>query len=113
MKHAYILGINEMRAAIAGHYDVSVNDVTIHAFPDGRKFRIEAWVSVGEEIVEEKPQAYWEYWGGYAGNHDKRIEDAKCSNCGFEQPTVRGYGAPDQLYKICPKCGLRMGRREV
>lgn len=49
MKHAYILGINEMRAAIAAHYDVPINDVTIHTFPDGRKFRIEAWVVTGKE----------------------------------------------------------------
>ena len=49
MKHAYILDINEMRAAIAGHYDVSVNDVTIHAFPDGKQLRIEARVAVEDD----------------------------------------------------------------
>lgn len=48
MKHAYILDINEMRAAIAAHYDVSVNDVTIHAFPEGKRLRIEACVVEGE-----------------------------------------------------------------
>lgn len=114
MRHAYILGINEMRAAIAEHYDVSVNDVTIHAFPDGRKLRIEARVCIGEEKIEEKPQAYWEYWAGWCSNHDRCIDDATCSNCGFKHPTVRGYGeVPNQLYKICPMCGKRMGRREV
>lgn len=113
MKHVYILGIDEMRVAIAEHYDVSINDVTIHTFPDGGKLRIEAQVCVGEEKIEEKPQAYWGYWPGWRGNHDKRIDDATCSNCGFKHPVVRGGNAPDQLYKVCPICGRRMGHKEV
>lgn len=70
-------------------------------------------VQLHEDDIEEKPQAYWEYWGGWRGNHDKRIDGATCTNCGFQHPTVRGENAPDQLYKICPRCGLRMGHREV
>lgn len=113
MKHGYILSIDEMRAAIAGHYSVSINDVAIQAFPEGNHLRIQALVMEGEKKIEEKPQAYWEYWGGWAGNHDKRIDDAKCSNCGFKHPTVRGGNAPDQLYKLCPHCGRYMGHKEV
>lgn len=113
MKHGYILSIDEMRAAIAGHYSVSINDVAIQAFPEGNHLRIQALVMEGEKKIEEKPQAYWEYWGGWAGNHDKRIDDAKCSNCGFKHPTVRGGNASDQLYKLCPHCGRHMGHKEV
>lgn len=83
MKHGYILSIDEMRAAIAGHYSVSINDVAIQAFPEGNHLRIQALVMEGEKKIEEKPQAYWEYWGGWAGNHDKRIDDAKCSKGGL------------------------------
>lgn len=54
MKHAYILGIDEMRIAIAGHYNVSVDNVTIHAFRGKRGLRIEAWVSVGEEKIKDR-----------------------------------------------------------
>lgn len=81
--------------------------------PEGNHLRIQALVMEGEKKIEEKPQAYWEYWGGWAGNHDKRIDDAKCSNCGFKHPTVRGGNAPDQLYKLCPHCGRHMGHKEV
>lgn len=70
-------------------------------------------IRLHEDDIEQKPQAYWEYWGGWRGNHDKRIEGATCTNCGFKHPTVRGGNALDQLYKVCPGCGLRMGKREV
>ena len=66
MKHGYILSIDEMRAAIAGHYSVSINDVAIQAFPEGNRLCIQALVMKGEKKIEETPQAYWEYWGGWA-----------------------------------------------
>ena len=50
-----------------------------------------------------KPE--WIFWDGWIGNHDHRIEDAKCSNCGFEHPTVHH---PKELYKFCPGCRKRM-----
>ena len=49
MKHGYILSIDEMRAAIAGHYSVSINDVAIQAFPEGNHLRIQALVMEGEK----------------------------------------------------------------
>lgn len=106
MEKMLILYSDDVKEIVADFYGVSIENVSV---PNSLQVR----VSVGEEKIEEKPQAYWEYWGGWAGNHDKRIEDAECSNCGFKHPTVRGYGAPDQLYKICPNCGRRMGHKEV
>lgn len=50
--------------------------------------------------------AHWKVWGGWAGNHDQRIEDAECSCCGYEHPTV--YGSLDKLAGYCPKCGSKM-----
>ena len=56
----------------------------------------------------EKSQrkAKWLYWPGWEGNHDRRIEGAKCSYCGWEHPTV--YGSTDKLGKICYSCHSRM-----
>lgn len=72
--------------------------------------------SYGEPKTEDN-HAHWDYWSGWAGNHDQRIEDATCSNCGYKHPTVRldyvdgkfikGY-VPDKLAKECPKCGAKM-----
>lgn len=72
--------------------------------------------SCGEKRDGNK-HAHWEYWSGWAGNHDQRIEDATCSNCGYKHPTVRldyvdgkfikGY-VPDKLAKECPNCGAKM-----
>ena len=31
----------------------------------------------------------WIYWEGWCGNHDMRIEDAVCSECGYKHPVVR------------------------
>ena len=49
IKHAYILNINEMRAAIAEHLNVPINNVTIHSFPNEKTLRIEAWVITDKE----------------------------------------------------------------
>lgn len=48
----------------------------------------------------------WIYWSGWSGNHDKRIEDAKCLKCGYIHPTV--YGSLDNLSKYCPGCGRKI-----
>ena len=56
--------------------------------------------------VEHKQTAHWLVWSGWSGNCDKRIEDAKCSTCGYEHPTV--YGSLDKLSKCCPGCGRTM-----
>lgn len=110
MERRIHLDAEDIAKIIADVFKVSVNDVTFSVTET--PFTIDVKETV-EALPIDMPQAYWEYWGGWAGNHDKRIEDAKCSNCGFQHPTVRGGNAPDQLYKICPICGLRMGHREV
>lgn len=50
--------------------------------------------------------AEWVYWPGWAGNHDKRIDDATCSHCGYKHPIVRG--GPHLLSSHCPGCGRKM-----
>jgi ribosomal protein S27AE len=69
--------------------------------------------------------ARWEFWEGWIGNHDRRIEDATCSNCGYVHPTVRrtlignkfksGETPQDILDKLsdtCPRCGAKMVGRK-
>ena len=50
--------------------------------------------------------ARWDYWDGWCGNHDQRIEDATCSKCGYKHPTVRG--TPELLADYCPSCHSKM-----
>lgn len=122
MKTTLTLDGNDIRAIIAEHFEVAVDDVLVNiktrfegVGPMEHKVSyIEIDVKQREKDLTFEPQAYWEYWAGWRSNHDRRIDDATCSNCGFKHPTVRGYGeVSDQLYKICPMCGKRMGRREV
>ena len=65
----------------------------------------EAVLLSGVSKTKEKT-ARWKYWAGWGGNHDKRIEDAVCSHCGYKHPTV--YGSPDLLANTCPQCRRRM-----
>jgi hypothetical protein len=58
---------------------------------------------------EDVKHGHWEYWDGWSGNHDKRIEDATCSICGYKHHTVRLHPGekdyvPDKLAKECPGC---------
>lgn len=58
----------------------------------------------------------WKFWEGWMSNHDMRIDDATCSICGYEHPTVRRtYGIREteqevlnKLFKFCPNCGTCM-----
>lgn len=61
-------------------------------------------------INKEHIDAFWEVWGGWSGNHDRRIENAKCSSCGYTHHTV--YGSLSNLAVHCPYCGARMGTHE-
>ena len=69
---------------------------------------------------ESVKRGRWIYWEGWCGNHDMRIEDAVCSECGYKHPTVR-WERGDSIskkdaYEIvlnklsdeCPKCGAIM-----
>lgn len=64
----------------------------------------------------ESTTARWLFWEGWIGNHDKRIEDATCSACGYKHPTVRRtYGSSEtpqdvlnKLSNYCPNCGKPM-----
>ena len=59
--------------------------------------------------TEEKPKelkAHWIYWAGWDGNHDKRIDGAVCSYCGYRHKTV--YNTPNNLADYCPDCGRKM-----
>ena len=77
------------------------------------------FTSIVEDVDINKGR--WEFWPGWIGNHDKRIEDATCSRCGYVHPTVRrelvngrvksDETAQDILNKlatICPGCGRDM-----
>jgi len=51
-------------------------------------------------------RAYWKVWEGWMGNHDRRIEDATCSKCGYRHKTV--YGSLSKLSTECPACKSKM-----
>ncbi|MDY5509495.1 hypothetical protein [Dysosmobacter sp.] len=56
---------------------------------------------------------HWEYWEGWRGNHDRRIDGATCSVCGYEHPTVYDVEDPRKsLAPLCPVCGTRMDERK-
>ena len=65
--------------------------------------------AIGIIIPKEEYEAEWKYWGGWSGNHDKRIEDATCSKCGYEHSTVRGN--PNMLQDYCPCCKSKMKKQ--
>lgn len=59
--------------------------------------------------VAEVKHGKWVYWPGWVGNHDKRIDGATCSICGFKHPTVLHVRTPkESLYKNCPECRAKM-----
>jgi len=62
--------------------------------------------SIAELKTVKSNRANWLFWPGWSGNHDRRIEDAKCSKCGYVHHTV--YGSLDKLSKHCPDCGSKM-----
>ena len=79
------------------------------------------WNEEYENDEEESvKRGRWIYWDGWCSNHDMRIEDAVCSECGYKHPTVhyeRGdaigrkeaYEAVlNKLADECPVCGAVM-----
>lgn len=67
-------------------------------------------MSPHETKVKEELQAAWKMWAGWKGNHDQRIEDATCTNCGFKHATVHSL---ERLAKTCPGCKAAMTTKEV
>ena len=81
-------------------------------------------MELGYKLMRCKPVVYgeWNFWDGWIGNHDQRIEDATCSECGYVHPTVRrehnDKSYKDVLAKLanyCPNCGadMRGGHKNV
>ena len=55
-------------------------------------------------------KAEWITWAGWIGNHDERIEDSKCSLCGYIHPKV--FKSTTNLSQICLSCKSIMSVRE-
>lgn len=88
-------------------------------YANATKERDELRLRVAELEDKLKKHGHWIYWGGWCGNHDMRIDDAVCSECGYKHPTVRWeLGDPrgeagckvvlKKLKDECPKCGAVM-----
>ena len=77
----------------------------------GKLFLIGVDLAKGENFTSGLQKADWKIWAGWSGNHDQRIEEPSCSNCGFVTDTV--YGDTDLLPKECPNCGCHMGIKEL
>lgn len=82
------------------------------------------WLQEPEDLDDDEGERLprlgrWVFWDGWVSNHDLRIDDAFCSECGYQHPTVRleeGYPTVEEarasvrgkLAKECPQCGARM-----
>lgn len=100
---------------LQGHYESVFEDVCHECamkiqnidMDDFNKIFIEKFIGV---TSNEEWDAEWKYWDGWCGNHDRRIEDATCSKCGYKHPTIR-YGSPDLLQDYCPCCKSKMKKK--
>ena len=63
-----------------------------------------------EKTEELQDCADWLIWAGWMGNHDRRIDDAKCSKCGYIHHTV--FGSVEKLSKHCLSCRSNMSIQE-
>lgn len=110
MKQIIKLDHDDIRAILAEKFNAPRSSVVIEL--DTIHHEVSAKIHISEK-VESSDEAYWEVWAGWVGNHDRRIDGATCSNCGFKHPTVYEREALSQLYKTCPQCGKKMGYKEV
>jgi ribosomal protein S27AE len=63
-------------------------------------------------------KAKWQFWEGWMSNHDMRIDDATCSNCGYKHYAVRRtpysneteQDVLNKLSNFCPNCGKPMDK---
>jgi ribosomal protein S27AE len=68
------------------------------------------------KVTNSANAAKWLFWDGWMSNHDMRIDNATCSNCGYIHFTVRrtpGSKETEQdilnkLSNFCPNCGKPM-----
>ena len=105
----------EFSIGLQGHYVAEFEDVCHECarkiqnidMDDFKEFFVEKFMGVTSTAEWD---AEWKYWDGWMGNHDKRIEDATCSNCGYKHPTIR-FGSPDLLQDYCPSCKSKMKKK--
>lgn len=77
------------------------------------------WFAYRHKPRQEDIELYghWIYWDGWCGNHDRRIDDATCSVCGYKHPTVRAtkteWDTRKFLSDTCPGCGVKMKKGGV
>lgn len=113
---------NELRKELDSNFNTKLNPV-LATMSDTEyklsvlKMTMDKILTLLDELVREPEitlaeeyEAEWKYWEGWCGNHDKRIEDATCSKCGYKHPTIR-FGSPDLLQDYCPSCKSRMKKR--
>lgn len=79
-------------------------------FYECEKCNITIYIYKIEEGLVMRGKANWIIWAGWRGNHDQRIDDAKCSKCGYKHFTV--YNSPEKLSNYCPNCGSKMSIEE-
>ncbi len=101
---------NDIKQIIAERFNIDPDSIIFiyYSNPNSVNAQIREKTELNE--FQQKEDAKWRVWAGWRGNHDKRIEDAICSNCGYTNPTVYGI---ESLPKVCPFCKRKMGIEEV
>lgn len=85
-------------------YNQAIDEIISH-------FKLFSYVNLSD-FQETKPlQSNWQIWAGWRGNHDSRIEDAECKNCGFV--AKQKYYSLSELPKECPSCHSVMNVKEI
>ena len=113
---------NELRKELDSNFNTKLNPV-LATMSDAEyklsvlKMTIDKMLTLLDELVREPKitlaeeyEAEWKYWEGWCSNHDKRIDDATCSKCGYKHPTIR-FGSPDLLQDYCPSCKSKMKKQ--
>ena len=106
----------ELDIGFQGIYDAGFNEICNECakkirnidVDDFKEFFIEKFMDIIP--TNEEYEAEWKYWSGWSGNHDKRIDDAICSKCGYKHSTIR-FGNPDMLQDYCPSCKSKMKKK--
>ena len=111
MKICYTINKDELTTILAKYFNITTNDIEVHISVDGSIPRVD--INTDKElnvaISSPKYEAKWEYWAGWSGNHDKRIDDATCSKCGYKHGTIR-HKNPSYLPDVCPRCHSKMDK---